>query len=132
MGGAIGFGLPASVGAAIGAPGRKVITLEGDGSAMYTLQALWSMAREQLDVTMIIFANRSYNILRGELAAVGAGTPGQRATDMLTLDRPNLDWQSIARGHGVEAGQATTLDELAAQLRRGLASSGPYLIELVF
>ena len=71
-------------------------------------------------------------IIVGELAAVGAGTPGQRATDMLTLDRPNLDWQSIARGHGVEAGQATTLDELAVQLQRGLASSGPYLIELVF
>ena len=67
-----------------------------------------------------------------ELAAVGAGTPGQRATDMLTLDRPNLDWQAMARGHGVEAGQATTLDELAVQLKRGLASQGPYLIELVF
>ena len=132
MGGAIGFGFPTAVGAAIGAPGRKVISLEGDGSAMYTLQSLWTMAREQLDVTMIVFANRSYHILRGELAAVGAGTPGQRATDMLTLDRPNLDWQSMARGHGVEAGQATTLDELATQLKRGLASSGPYLIELVF
>ena len=131
MGGSIGFGLPTSVGAAIGAPGRKVITLEGDGSAMYTLQSLWTMAREQLDVTIIVFANRSYNILRGEFNAVGAGAPGQRATDMLTLDRPNLDWLSLARGHGVEAGQATSLDELAAQLKRGLASSGPYLIELV-
>ena len=132
MGGSIGFGLPNSVGAAIACPQRKVITLEGDGSAMYTLQSLWSMAREQLDVTMIIFANRTYNILRGELAAVGAGTPGQRANDMLTLDRPNLDWQAMARGHGVEAGLATTLDELAVQLKRGLASSGPYLVELVF
>ena len=131
-GGSIGFGLPTSVGAAIGAPGRKVLALEGDGSAMYTLQSLWTMAREQLDVTMIIFANRSYNILRGEFAAVGAGAPGQRATDMLTLDRPDLDWRSIARGHGVDAGQATTLDELAVQLKRGLATSGPYLIELVF
>ena len=132
MGGAIGFGLPTAVGAAIACPGRKVISLEGDGSAMYTLQSLWTMAREQLDVTIVVFANRAYNILRGELAAVGAGVPGQRATDMLTLDRPNLDWQSMARGHGVEAGQATTLDELATQLKRGLASSGPYLIELVF
>ena len=131
-GGSIGFGLPAAAGAAIGAPGRKVLCLEGDGSAMYTLQSLWTMAREQLDVTMIIFANRSYSILHGEFAAVGAGAPGQRATDMLTLDRPNLDWRSIARGHGVEAGQATTLDELALQLRRGLATTGPYLIELVF
>ncbi len=131
MGGSIGFGLPSSVGAAIACPDRKVITLEGDGSAMYTLQSLWTMARENLDVTILIFANRSYNILRGELANVGAGTPGQRATDMLTLDRPTLDWGSIARGHGVEAGRAESLDELASQLRRGLASRGPYLIEVV-
>jgi acetolactate synthase I/II/III large subunit len=131
-GGSIGFGLAAAAGAAIGAPGRKVLNLEGDGSAMYTLQSLWTMAREQLDVTMLIFANRSYNILHGELAAVGAGKAGQRATDMLTLDRPYLDWRSIARGHGVDAGQATTLDELSLQLKRGLAITGPYLIELVF
>ncbi len=131
MGGAIGFALPTSVGAAIACPRRKVITLEGDGSAMYTLQALWTMARESLDVTILVFANRSYNILRGELTNVGAGAPGQRATDMLTLDRPDLDWQSLARGHGVEAGQAGTLDELATQMHRGLASSGPYLIEVL-
>lgn len=131
-GGSIGFGLPCAAGAAIGAPGRKVICLEGDGSAMYTLQSLWTMVREQLDVTIIVFANRSYNILHGEFAAVGAGQPGQRATDMLTLDRPWLDWQAIARGHGVETGQATTLDELGGQLKRGLATPGPYLIELVF
>ncbi|MEP6701621.1 MAG: acetolactate synthase large subunit [Betaproteobacteria bacterium] len=131
-GGSIGFGLPTATGAAIGAPGRKVINLEGDGSAMYTLQSLWTMAREQLDVTMIIFANRSYAILHGEFAAVGAGMPGQRAHDMLTLDRPHLDWLSIAHGHGVEAGRATTLGELAVQLKRGLATTGPYLIELVF
>ena len=129
-GGSIGFGLPAATGAALGAPGRKVICLEGDGSAMYTLQSLWTMAREQLDVTMVIFANRSYRILHGEFAAVGAGAPGRRATDMLTLDRPDLDWLALARGHGVEAGQATTLDEFAAQLGRGLATTGPYLIEL--
>ncbi len=131
MGGAIGYGLPFAAGAAIACPGRKVIALEGDGSAMYTLQALWTMARESLDVTIVVFANRSYNILRGELANVGAGAPGQRATDMLTLDRPYLDWRALARGHGVEAGQATDLGELARELRRGLASSGPYLIELL-
>ena len=131
-GGSIGMGPPVAAGAAIGAPGRKVINLEGDGSAMYTLQALWTMAREQLDVTTIIFANRSYQILHGEFAAVGAGAPGRNATDMLTLDRPYLDWVALARGHGVEAGQATTLGQLAAQLRRGLATTGPYLIELVF
>jgi acetolactate synthase-1/2/3 large subunit len=131
MGGSIGFGLPASTGAAIACPDRKVITLEGDGSAMYTVQSLWTMARENLDVTVLIFANRTYNILRGELANVGAGTPGQRATDMLTLDRPALDWCSIARGQGVESGRATTLDELAVQLKRGLAVRGPYLVEVV-
>jgi len=131
-GGSIGFGPPVATGAAIGAPGRKVINLEGDGSAMYTLQSLWTMAREQLDVIVVILANRSYRILHGEFAAVGAGAPGKRANDMLTLDRPFLDWQAMARGHGVEAGQATTLDEFAVQLRRGLSANGPYLIELVF
>ena len=130
-GGSIGFGLPAATGAAIGAPGRKVLCLEGDGSAMYTMQSLWTMAREQLDVTVLVFANRSYRILKGELAAVGAGDPGQRATDMLTLDRPYLDWIAIARGHGVDAGQARTLDELAIQIRRGFSTSAPYLIELL-
>ena len=131
MGGSIGYGLPVAVGAALACPSRKVIALEGDGSAMYTLQALWTMARESLDVTIVVFANRAYQILRGEFANVGAGAPGQRATDMLTLDRPALDWCALARGHGVEAGQASDLGELARQLRRGLASQGPYLIELV-
>ena len=131
MGGSIGFALPCATGAAIACPGRKVIALEGDGSGMYTPQALWTMAREGLDVTVVVFANRSYNILRGELANVGAGTPGQRATDMLTIDRPTIDWVSLARGLGVESGRVTTLDELAAELRRGLAAKGPYLVEVV-
>jgi acetolactate synthase-1/2/3 large subunit len=131
MGGSIGWGLAAAVGAAIAAPDRKVIALEGDGSAMYTQQALWTMARENLDVTIVIFANRAYKILLGELSNVGAGTPGRNANDMLTLDRPNLDWLMIAKGYGVEAGRATTLDELAVQFRRGLACAGPYLVELV-
>lgn len=131
MGGAIGFGLPCSVGAAIAAPARKVVTLEGDGSGMYTLQALWTMARESLDVTMLVFANRSYQILRGELAGVGAGAPGAKATDMLTIDRPDLDWVGLAKAQGVEAGRAATLEELETQFKRGIASSGPYLIEVV-
>jgi acetolactate synthase I/II/III large subunit len=131
MGGSIGFGLPVALGAAIGAPGRKVIALEGDGSAMYTPQALWSMARESLDVTVVVFANRSYQILRGEFAHVGAGTPGRRATDMLTIDRPSLDWVALSTSMGVPACKATSLRELAAAMRRGLASGGPNLIELV-
>ena len=129
-GGSIGFALPVAVGAAIACPDRKVIALEGDGSGMYTLQALWTMAREKLDVTVLVFANRAYNILRGELANVGAGAPGVRATDMLTLDRPDLDWQALAKGHGVESGRAENLDELAVQFRRALARNGPYLIEV--
>ena len=131
MGGSIGYGLPVAVGAALACPKRKVIALEGDGSAMYTLQALWTMARESLDVTIVVFANRAYQILRGEFANVGAGAPGQRATDMLTLDRPALDWRALARGHGVEAGQAADLGAFARELRRGLACEGPYLIELL-
>jgi len=131
MGGAIGAGLPLATGAAIGAPQRQVIALEGDGSAMYTLQALWTMARENLKVMVIVFANRSYRILHGELANVGAGTPGRKANDILTLDRPNLDWTALAQGCGVDAGRATSLDELAHQFKRGLAAPGPYLIELV-
>ena len=130
-GGSIGFALPAAVGAAIACPERKVIALEGDGSGMYTLQALWTMARENLDVLVLVFANRAYNILRGELASVGAGTPGVRATDMLTIDRPTLDWLALAKGHGVEAGRAANLDELAVQFKRGVGRKGPYLIEVV-
>ncbi len=131
MGGSIGWGLPAAVGAAIAAPGRKVLSLEGDGSAMYTIQALWTMAREGLDVTVVIFANRAYQILLGEYAGVGAGTPGPRAAHMLRLDAPTLDFAGLARSMGVEAGRATDLQSLARELRRGFASSGPYLIEAV-
>ncbi|MBX3649962.1 MAG: acetolactate synthase large subunit [Burkholderiales bacterium] len=131
MGGSIGWGLAAATGAAIAVPDRKVIAFEGDGSALYTQQALWTMARENLDVTVVIFANRAYKILMGELLNVGASAPGHNASAMLTLDRPAIDWVSIAKGFGVEAGRAATLDELALQFRRGLATAGPYLIELV-
>ena len=131
MGGSIGWALPQATGAAIAAPDRKVVALEGDGSAMYTLQALWTMAREALDVTVLVFANRTYQILRGELQAMGAGTPGRRAKDMLTLDRPDLDWVSLARGQGVEGGRAVTLEALAEQMKRAFSRRGPYLIELV-
>jgi acetolactate synthase-1/2/3 large subunit len=131
MGGSIGWGLPAAVGAAIAAPERKVVALEGDGSAMYTLQALWTMARENLDVTVVVLANRSYQILHGELRGMGAGEPGQRARDMLTLERPCLDWVSLARGQGVESARAATLEEFAAALGAAFSRRGPYLIELM-
>jgi acetolactate synthase-1/2/3 large subunit len=123
--------LPCTTGAAVAAPDRKVILLEGDGSSMYTVQALWTMVRDQLDVTILVFANRRYQILLGELADLGLGESGKNASDMLTIGRPDLDWVSLARGHGMEAGRATTLEELAKEFKRGIASSGPYLIEVV-
>lgn len=130
-GGSIGYGLPVAIGAAIAAPQSKIMALTGDGSAMYTVQALWTMARENLDVTVVIFANRSYRILRGELTNVGVGNPGPRAIDMLSLDRPNLDWVQMSRGMGVEAVAVTDCDGFEAALADGLATPGPYLIEAV-
>ncbi|MBK4738540.1 acetolactate synthase large subunit [Noviherbaspirillum pedocola] len=131
MGASLGYALPVAIGAALAAPERKVLALVGDGSAMYTLQALWTMARESLDVTIVILANRSYNILRSELAKVGAGTPGPTALSMLTLDTPNLDWVALAKGHGVAASRAHSLEELARALGRALTDHGPRLVELV-
>jgi acetolactate synthase-1/2/3 large subunit len=130
-GGAIGIGPPLATGAAVACPERKVVCLQADGSAMYTLQALWTQAREGLDVTTVILDNRSYAILKGELANVGAGDAGRKAHDMMELDRPALDWVALAHGMGVEAGRATTLEELYRQLGAGLRSEGPYLIDLV-
>jgi acetolactate synthase-1/2/3 large subunit len=129
-GGAIGFGLPAAVGAAVASPGRRVVALVGDGSAMYTLQALWTMAREQLDVTVVIFDNRSYKILRGELINMGGPEPGVNANRMLNLDEPGLDWVSMAKGHGVPAVSADTLSGFDKALRRANATPGPSLIAL--
>ena len=131
MGGSIGFGLPTAIGAAIAAPERKVVVLEGDGSAMYTIQSLWTMARENLDITVVIMANRAYQILRGEFAGVGAGAPGARATDMLTLDRPTLDFSAMARGMGVEAVRVDELGAFAKAFSAAMAERGPRLIELV-
>ena len=130
-GGSIGLGMPLATGAAVACPDRKVICLEGDGSGMYTLQALWTQAREGLDVTTVVFANRTYAILRHELTGVRAGTPGPKAADMLDIGRPDLDWVSLARGMGVPASRATTADEFNKQFAAGLAAPGPYLIEAV-
>ena len=105
MGGSIGFGAPVAVGAAVACPDRKVICMIGDGSAMYTIQSLWTMARENLDVCVMIFSNRSYKILYSQLADVGAANPGPRAIDMLTLDRPTLQFTDLAKGMGVPGGQ---------------------------
>jgi len=132
MGGAIGFGLPAALGAALGAPGRPVLALEGDGSAMYTPQALWSIARESLPVVAVIFANRAYRILQGELKGVGAEVGGPKAEAMLRLDRPAIDWVALAAGLGVPGGRAQTASELVREVQRGFASGGPYLVEVNF
>jgi acetolactate synthase I/II/III large subunit len=129
MGGSIGMGLPVAVGAAVACPDRKVICLKGDGSALYTIQALWTMARENLDVVTIIFANRSYRILNIELHRVGASAAGPRAKDMLDLTRPELDFVALAHSMGVPASRPSTAEELCAALERAMQHKGPQLIE---
>ena len=131
MGGSIGLGLPMATGAALAAPDRKTVCLQADGSGMYTLQALWTMARESLDVTIVLFANRSYAILRGELANVGAQNVGRKALDMLDIGRPDLDWVSLARGMGVPGVRVTDMAAFNRRFVEGLATPGPYLIEAV-
>lgn len=132
-GGAIGQGLPVALGAAIAAPERPVIALQADGSAAYTISALWTMARENVDVTTVLINNSSYAILRMELARVGAegegGGYGPKAEALLDLSRPNMDFAKIAEGFGVPATVATTCEELAEQFRRALAEPGPHLID---
>ena len=129
-GGAIGDGIPLATGAAIGAPGRRVVGLQADGSAMYTLQGLWTQARERLDVTTVILSNRSYAILLGEYRNVGAN-PGRTAMDMLDLSNPDLDWVRLANGMGVEAARAETMDSFADLFSQANARPGPFVIELV-
>jgi acetolactate synthase-1/2/3 large subunit len=131
MGGSIGLGMPLATGAAVACPDRKVVCLEGDGSGMYTVQALWTQARESLNVTTVVFANRTYAILRHELTNVRAGTPGRKAADMLDINRPDLDWVALARGMGVPATRATTAEEFNKQFASSLSTQGPSLIEAV-
>ncbi|MGA0923412.1 MAG: acetolactate synthase large subunit [Lutimaribacter sp.] len=129
-GGAIGEGLPMATGAALGTGGqRRVISLQADGSAMYSLQALWTQARENLPCTTIILSNRKYNILIGEYNNVGAN-PGPTAMAMLDLGNPDLNWLQLANGMGVEAARAETLDQLCDLMAHSFAYSGPFLIEL--
>jgi acetolactate synthase-1/2/3 large subunit len=130
MGGSIGFSTPVATGAAVACPDRKVICMVGDGSAMYTIQSLWTQAREGLDVVTIVFANRIYQILRGEFDGVGAGEPGQRALDMLKIDRPTIDFVALAKGMGVPGRAVTTADEFNKALAQAVAEPGPRLIEV--
>jgi acetolactate synthase-1/2/3 large subunit len=129
-GGAIGGGIPMAVGAAVAAPNRRVIALQADGSAMYTLSGLWTQARENLNITTIILSNRKYAILLQELANVGAN-PGRTALNMLDLSNPDLNWPQLANGMGVPAARAETLAELNDLLAASLARPGPFLIELI-
>jgi len=129
-GGAIGDGMPVATGAAVACPDRKVIALQADGSAMYTLQALWTQAREKLDVTTVIYANRSYAVLRDELAQVGA-KEGAKAASMLDLHDPALDWVHLAQGMGVEAVRVETNRDFKAVFQSSMQRRGPFLIEAV-
>ena len=132
MGGSIGLGLPLATGASIGAPDRRVLALSGDGSAMYTLQALWTQARENCRVTNVIFSNRKYEILHGELPKVGVQNPGPRALDMLDLQRPDLDFVSLAKGMGMDATRVETADGLVRALQASFDVDGPSLVDVVF
>jgi acetolactate synthase-1/2/3 large subunit len=129
-GGAIGYGFPVAVGAAIGGEGRRVISLQADGSGMYTVQALWTQAREKLPITTIVLTNRKYQILIGEYQNVGAN-PGPTAMQMLDLGNPDLDWVKLANGMGVGAATASTLEELADLVSQSLAQDAPFLIEFL-
>ncbi|BAT58297.1 putative acetolactate synthase large subunit IlvX [Variibacter gotjawalensis] len=129
MGGSIGIGMPLATGAAVACPDRPVLNLEGDGSAMYTIQALWTQAREQLNVTTVIFANRKYAILLGELVNVGAQNVGRKALDMLDLSRPDLNFVDLARGMGVPGERVTDMESFNKAVAHGLSTPGPYLIE---
>jgi acetolactate synthase-1/2/3 large subunit len=129
-GGSIGWALPVGVGAAVANPDRKVVVLESDGSGMYTPQALWTYAREQLDVVVLIFANRKYQILRNEMSNVGVPDFGPKAQSLLDIGNPDIDWVSLAKGMGVPATRVETIKDLDRAFAAGLADSGPRLIEV--
>ena len=130
-GGSIGIGMPLALGAAIACPDRKVVNLQADGSGMYTLQALWSQAREKAEVVTIVFANRRYGILQWELGNLGFQEMGENTRNCTEIGRPDLDWVALARGMGVEAGQATDADGFNRLLKAAFAHKGPFLIEAV-
>jgi acetolactate synthase-1/2/3 large subunit len=131
-GGAIGYGIPTAVGAAIAAPDRPVLCLESDGSAMYTISGLWTQARENLNVTTVLYDNSAYDILRIELQRVGAGSaPGPKALNLLDLSHPTMDFVKISEGMGVPARRVSTAEEFAEALRAAFAEPGPHLIDAV-
>ncbi len=129
-GGSIGIAMPLAVGAAVACPDRPVLCLSADGSGMYTSQALWTMAREGLNITTVIYANRVYGVLKREFSSLGIGDPGPRALDLFEIGRPDIDWVSLAKGMGVPAVRATSLEVFAATLQNGFATAGPSLIQV--
>ena len=130
-GGSIGYGMPCAVGAALAFPDRPVINFQADGSAMYTIQALWTEAREGLNVKTLICSNHGYNILRMEFQRAGITNPGPEALSLADIDRPKLDWVSISKGMGVPATSVKTVENLAKEIMRILSEPGPSLIEMV-
>jgi acetolactate synthase-1/2/3 large subunit len=130
-GGSIGQGLPCATGAAIACPDRKVIAIQADGSAMYTIQSLWTQARESLNVVTLICANRAYRILGVELKRAGVKEPGPQAMSLIDLSKPNIDWVQASNSMGVPAVRVETAEALTRELERALALAGPHLIEVV-
>src|SRR5271170_2125752 len=130
-GGAIGQGLPCATGAAVACPDRRVIAFQADGSGMYTLQALWTQARESLNVTTVLCNNHSYRILQVELARAGVTEPGRKARSLTSLANPDIEWTSLARGLGVPAARVETAEDLLRELERSFATPGPSLIEMI-
>lgn len=129
-GGSIGIAMPLAVGAAVACPDRRVLCLSADGSGMYTLQALWTMAREGLNVTTVVYANRVYGVLKREFLSLGLGDPGPRALNLFEIGRPDLDWASLAKGMGVPATRVSSLEQFTGALRNGFANAGPSLIQV--
>ena len=130
LGGSIGYSPPVATGTALACPQRRTICMVGDGSAMYTIQALWTQAREQLPVTTIVFANNQYAILKAEYSNMGAGTPGQQAMAMIDIDRPTIDWVAMGRSMGVPGVQVDSAEALYHAIMRASADPGPSLIEV--
>ena len=130
MGGSIGYATPVATGAALACPDRRVFCMVGDGSAMYTIQSLWTQARENLNITTIIFANNSYAILKAEYANMGAGTPGERALSMIDIDRPRIDWLAMAKSMGVPAVAVDTAEGFHKAMVDSVNEAGPCLIEV--
>ncbi|MCS0631176.1 acetolactate synthase large subunit [Telluria mixta] len=130
MGGSIGYATPVATGAALACPDRRVFCMVGDGSAMYTIQSLWTQAREGLNVTTIIFANNSYAILKAEYANMGAGAPGPQALAMIDIDRPRIDWLAMAKSMGVPAVSVDSAEAFHRAMVDSTREQGPMLIEV--